>query len=471
MNGNMSRVSFGLSVPLVTWIFVLQTLAAEDSKTPVNRLPNASFEEQTDQGVKGWTSRAWSHAEHCQWRVASSGRTGTYCLSIRSEAGTDAAWSTTVSLQPNTFYRLSGWIKTENVRGAVGALLNIQNMQQVRTPPVTGTNGWTQIATIFRTGETTEVEVNCLFGGWGESTGQAWYDDVAIEPLADVSQHPLQAVLTIDTDATTTPYSPMIFGGFIEHFYDQIYGGLFEPGSPLSNEQGFRKDVIEALKELKLSIVRWPGGCFASGYHWQDGVGPTRQPVADPVWGTEDPNTFGTDEFVAWCRQVGCQPYICTNAGNGTPDEMRDWVQYCNGADGPSARMRIANQHPQPLNVRYWSIGNENWGGHEIGSANAGTMGPVGVGVSSEDVGRRSGSEPDGRGHAGSELDVAAASDRRIPAAVCGDSRVLAALLGRESHAGLPCLYHAVHGTRDDHPTRDRTARSSRLPRPYQDRV
>ena len=82
-----------------------------------------------------------------------------------------------------------------------------------------------------------------------------------------------QAIVTIDAEAPAVPYSPLIFGGFIEHFHRQIYGGLFEPGSPLSDEQGFRKDVIAALKELKLSIVRWPGGCFASGYHWKDGVG------------------------------------------------------------------------------------------------------------------------------------------------------------------------------------------------------
>ncbi len=375
--GYISRLALGLAVLSANWILIAHTSSAQTSQVVDNRLPNPSFEEQEADGVQRWTSRAWGQAEHGQWSVASPGRTGTYCLSIRSVAGTDAAWSTTATLRPNTIYRLSGWIKTENVRGAVGALLNIQNMQEVRTPPVTGTRDWTQVATLFRTGETTEVEINCLFGGWGASTGQAWYDDVAVEPLSDSSQHPLQAVLTIDTEAPTTRYSPMIFGGFIEHFHDQIYGGLFEPGSPLSNEQGFRQDVIEALKELKLSVVRWPGGCFASGYHWQHGVGQTRQPVADPVWGTVDPNTFGTDEFVAWCRQVGCQPYICTNAGNGTPDEMRDWVQYCNGVDGPFARLRTANRHPQPLNVRYWSIGNENWGGHEIGARTPEQWGPL----------------------------------------------------------------------------------------------
>ena len=99
----------------------------------------------------------------------------------------------------------------------------------------------------------------------------------------------------------------MIFGGFLEHFDNQIYGGVFEPGSALADEQGFRLDVIEALKELRVPVIRWPGGNFVSGYHWRDGVGPNRQAMPDPVWGVVDPNTFGTDEFVAWCRLAGCE--------------------------------------------------------------------------------------------------------------------------------------------------------------------
>jgi len=185
------------------------------------------------------------------------------------------------------------------------------------------------------------------------------------------------ALITVDTSAAPQRYSPMIFGGFIEHFHRQIYGGLFEPGSPLSDERGFRKDVIAAMKELKLSVVRWPGGCFASGYHWKDGVGKKRKAVADPVWGVTDLNTFGTDEFVEWCRLVGCQPYICTNAGNGTPEEMAQWVEYCNATKGEYAELRKAGGHVKPLNVRYWSIGNENWGAHEIGAKRPEKWGPL----------------------------------------------------------------------------------------------
>ena len=201
-------------------------------------------------------------------------------------------------------------------------------------------------------------------------------NDGALAPI-DTPGANAEALVVIDTDAPSVPSSRMIFGGFLEHFHKQIYGGIFEPGSPLSDERGFRKDVIEAMKELKLSVVRWPGGCFASGYRWKDGVGRSRTPVSDPVWGVTDPNTFGTDEFVEWCRLVGCEPYICTNAGNGTPEEMRQWVEYCNAVEGEYADLRRAGGHEQPLGVKIWSIGNENWGGHEIGASTPDKWGPL----------------------------------------------------------------------------------------------
>jgi alpha-N-arabinofuranosidase len=169
--------------------------------------------------------------------------------------------------------------------------------------------------------------------------------------------------------AATTPFNRMLFGQFLEHFQRQVYGGVFEPGSTLADKDGFRIDVIEALRELGVPVVRWPGGCFASGYHWRDGVGRSRQPSFDKAWGVEDSNLFGTDEFVKWCRLVGAEPYICTNAGTGTPEEMSDWVEYCNLKDeGRYARMRQENGSPEPFNVRFWSIGNENYLGGEIGA-------------------------------------------------------------------------------------------------------
>lgn len=163
--------------------------------------------------------------------------------------------------------------------------------------------------------------------------------------------------------------SIMIYGHFIEHFHRQIYGGVYDPGNRLSDEAGLRIDVMEAMKKIQVPILRWPGGCFVSSYHWKDAVGKERKPLFDKAWRVEEPNTFGTDEYVEMCRKIGCEPYICTNAGTGTAEEMSDWVEYCNlECEGKYARWRISNGYKEPHGVKYWSIGNENYGAWEIGA-------------------------------------------------------------------------------------------------------
>ena len=163
-----------------------------------------------------------------------------------------------------------------------------------------------------------------------------------------------------------------LYGHFIEHFHRQIYGGVYDPDSPLSDSDGLRTDVLEAMRRIHVPILRWPGGCFVSSYHWQKGVGPVRTPFFDKAWRVEDPSTFGTNEYVNMCRKIGCEPYICTNAGTGTPEEMSDWMEYCNlENEGEFARLRIAHGFPEPHRVRYWSIGNENYGWWEIGAKSA----------------------------------------------------------------------------------------------------
>lgn len=166
--------------------------------------------------------------------------------------------------------------------------------------------------------------------------------------------------------------NPMIYGHFIEHFHRQIYGGVYDPANELSDEDGFRMDVLEAMRKIKVPILRWPGGCFVSSYHWKNAVGSDRKPMFDKAWRVEDPNTFGTDEYIKLCRKIGCEPYICTNAGTGTAEEMSDWVEYCNlPKEGEFARWRIANGYEEPHEVKYWSIGNENYGFWEIGAKTA----------------------------------------------------------------------------------------------------
>lgn len=129
-------------------------------------------------------------------------------------------------------------------------------------------------------------------------------------------------------------------------------------------------DVIRMLREVKLPLLRWPGGNFVSGYRWRDGVGPVdaRPSVPNPAWGGLEYNLFGTAEFMAFCRAVGCEPMICVNAGDGTPAEAAAWVEYCNGpADSPLGRLRAADGHPEPYRVRFWEIGNEISGRWQVG--------------------------------------------------------------------------------------------------------
>ena len=178
--------------------------------------------------------------------------------------------------------------------------------------------------------------------------------------------------ITFSPKHTVGHADPMLYGHFLEHFHRQVYGGVFDPQSKFADEDGFRTDVLDAMRRIKTPIIRWPGGCYVSAYDWHYGVGKDRIPTFDKAWRVEESNEFGTDEFIMLCRKLGCEPYICTNAGTGTAQEMSNWVEYCNLRDmGRFARERIANGHPEPHAVKYWSIGNENWGGHEIGSKDA----------------------------------------------------------------------------------------------------
>jgi alpha-N-arabinofuranosidase len=180
--------------------------------------------------------------------------------------------------------------------------------------------------------------------------------------------------IKLDLDRTIGTVDRRILGGFIEHLGRCIYGGVFEEGSPLADENGFRRDVLEAAKGLRMPLLRWPGGNFVSGYHWTDGIGPRDQRPRRPelAWHTEESNRFGTDEFMAYCKELGTEPYICLNMGNGTMDEALAWVEYCNGTgDTYWANKRRDNGHEEPYNVKYWGLGNEMYGDWQIGSLSA----------------------------------------------------------------------------------------------------
>jgi alpha-N-arabinofuranosidase len=165
-----------------------------------------------------------------------------------------------------------------------------------------------------------------------------------------------------------------VFGGFVEHLGRCIYGGLYDEGSPLADAQGFRTDVLSLLRDFRMGVLRWPGGNFVSNYHWTDGIGPKDERPRRPelAWGAEESNRFGTDEFMAYCRQLGTEPYVCLNMGTGTLDEALAWVEYCNGAGGTAwAQRRRDNGHPEPYGVRYWGLGNEMYGDWQVGAVSA----------------------------------------------------------------------------------------------------
>ena len=158
-----------------------------------------------------------------------------------------------------------------------------------------------------------------------------------------------------------------IQGHFSEHLGRCIYGGLYVgENSSIPNTNGMRNDVVSALKEMGIPVLRWPGGCFADEYHWMDGIGPKekRKKMINTHWGgvVED-NSFGTDEFMELCRQLGCKTYINGNVGSGTVREMSEWVEYMTFEGiSPMATLRKENGHEAPYRVDYFGVGNENWG-------------------------------------------------------------------------------------------------------------
>ena len=175
------------------------------------------------------------------------------------------------------------------------------------------------------------------------------------------------AKITINPNDVVGTINPNIYGHFAEHLGWCIYGGVWVgEDSPIPNTGGIRNDVVAALKKMKPGVIRWPGGCFADDYHWQDGVGPREQRPrrVNIHWGeVVESNQFGTQEFIRFCRMVGAEPYIVGNVGSGTVRELREWVEYCNfDGDSTLVKQRADDGSPEPLDVTYWGVGNENWG-------------------------------------------------------------------------------------------------------------
>lgn len=181
------------------------------------------------------------------------------------------------------------------------------------------------------------------------------------------AQEPARNTAVINADQGKLTISRHIYGHFAEHLGSCIYGGIWVgEDSTIPNVRGIRKDVVAALRQMRIPNLRWPGGCFADTYHWMDGIGPRekRPSIVNTNWGgvTED-NHFGTHEFLDLCEQLGTEPYITANVGSGTVREMEQWVQYLtHDGKSPMADLRRANGRDKPWKVSFWGLGNETWG-------------------------------------------------------------------------------------------------------------
>ena len=174
------------------------------------------------------------------------------------------------------------------------------------------------------------------------------------------------------------PIDKNIFGNFIEHLGRCITGGIFDEGSPLSDKEGFRTDVMTVVKDMGVPLLRWPGGNFSSNYNWRDGIGPRGQRPRrlEMAWGTVEDNRFGTHEFMDYVEKVGAEPYICFNLGTGSWSDAQQWVEYVNGTqDTEITRQRKKNGRDKPWKVKYWGLGNEMDGYWQMGHRSASDYG------------------------------------------------------------------------------------------------
>jgi alpha-L-arabinofuranosidase len=189
-----------------------------------------------------------------------------------------------------------------------------------------------------------------------------------------------KAKVLLDRSFTIGRTDPRLFGAFVEHLGRCVYGGIYEPGHPTADAKGFRRDVLELVRELGPTIMRYPGGNFVSGYNWEDGVGPTekRPKRLDYAWFSTEPNSFGTNEFIDWCRVAKVEPMLAVNLGTRGPQDAGYFVEYCNHPGG-TALSDLRRQHgwEKPHGVKFWCLGNEMDGPWQTGAKTAEEYGRI----------------------------------------------------------------------------------------------
>lgn len=187
-----------------------------------------------------------------------------------------------------------------------------------------------------------------------------------------------KAKMSLDRVHQIGRIDPRMYGSFIEHLGRAVYGGIYEPGHPTADEQGFRKDVIQMVRDIDVPVVRYPGGNFVSGFNWEDSVGPNRPKRLDLAWFTTETNEVGMHEFCDWCEKANTSPMYSINLGTRGPESARDIVEYANHRGGSKfSDMRIANGKKDPLNIKLWCLGNEMDGPWQMGHKTATEYGRI----------------------------------------------------------------------------------------------
>jgi len=277
-----------LAIPYYAWahrgpgemaVWLARDESVAQPLTPPGMIRNPSFEKAVGDRPAGWQKR--TYAGTGKFSYVQGGRTGKRAVCLSSEGGADIGWLTSVPIKPHSRYRLSGWIKTENViaGSGKGALLNLHNIQPLQTQAVTGTKDWTKVELVFDSADHTVVEINCLFGGWGLSTGKAWYDDLRLELLSTTNT---KLAIQIDASVTGEPISKYIYGQFIEHLGRCIYGGIWaemlqdrkffypvgskqSPWKPIGDSAVVKTDKNNSFVSENTPEITAPGGIFQGG--------------------------------------------------------------------------------------------------------------------------------------------------------------------------------------------------------------
>jgi len=335
---------------------------SQEKAAPANPVPNPSFEDVKEDNPIGWTRETWQ--PKAEFGLDEAAHTGRKCVRISSKEGADASWAALVPVRPFARYRLSGWIKTKDLdpgRGR-GALFNLHGMD-IATKPLRGTRDWTRLSVEFDSGANDAVSVNCLFGGWGKSTGTAWYDDVQLDLL---SVRALKPEATIDVSLTSAPVSPLIYGQFIEHLGRCIYQGIWaemledrkffyavgsqdSPWKAVGDAANIRMNPILPYTGVQVPEIRLKGNGEAGGIV-QEGLAVVKgKSYAGRIVLAGDPGASPVEVSLVWGSAPESRQTV--SIMDFRPDYKTFPIAFMAGESGENARLEIASRGIEAFRV------------------------------------------------------------------------------------------------------------------------